>query len=52
MSRRWTRSWPEAINAFETLTAKDVGLAYQILIDHELMRDDGKRKTWDGKVAV
>ncbi|MCG7877926.1 MAG: hypothetical protein JAY75_08040 [Candidatus Thiodiazotropha taylori] len=52
VSRRWTRSWPETINAFEALSAKDVSLAYQILIDHELMRDEGKRKTWDERVAV
>lgn len=52
MSRRWTRSWPETVNAFEVLSSKDVSLAYQILIDHELMRDEGKHKTWDERVAV
>ncbi|PVV09547.1 MAG: hypothetical protein B6D77_09835 [gamma proteobacterium symbiont of Ctena orbiculata] len=52
MSRRWTRSWPESINTFDALTAKDANLAYQIMIDHGLMRDEGKHKTWDERFAV
>lgn len=52
ISRRWTRSWPETINTFEVLSAKDVSMAYQILIDHELIRDDRKYKTWDERLAV
>ena len=52
MSSRWTRSWPESINTFDALTAKDANLAYQIMIDHGLMRDEGKHKTWDDRFAV
>ncbi|MEW8505538.1 MAG: hypothetical protein AB2598_02460 [Candidatus Thiodiazotropha sp.] len=51
-SLRWTRSWPETINTFETLSARDVSLAYQILIDHKLVRGEGKHKTWDDRAAV
>ncbi|MEW8440816.1 MAG: hypothetical protein AB2689_21920 [Candidatus Thiodiazotropha taylori] len=51
-SQRWTRSWPETINTFEALSTKDVSLAYPILLDHKLMRDHGKHKTWEQRVAV
>ncbi|MES9968978.1 MAG: hypothetical protein ABW092_03030 [Candidatus Thiodiazotropha sp.] len=51
-SKRWTRSWPETINTFDALSAKDVNLAYQILIDLELIRDEGKLKNWESNVAV
>ncbi|MCG7991207.1 MAG: hypothetical protein JAY99_01785 [Candidatus Thiodiazotropha lotti] len=46
---RWTRSWPESITSFEALSNKDVKLAYKLLIDHQLMSDESKRKTWAGK---
>ncbi|MCG7874420.1 MAG: hypothetical protein JAZ11_20265 [Candidatus Thiodiazotropha lotti] len=46
---RWTRSWPESITTFEALSSKDVKLAYKLLIDHHLMSDESKRKTWAGK---
>ena len=46
---RWTRSWPESITSFEALSNKDVKLAYKLLIDHHLMSDESKRKTWAGK---
>ncbi|MES9954718.1 MAG: hypothetical protein ABW104_17910 [Candidatus Thiodiazotropha sp. 6PLUC2] len=44
-SLRWTRSWPESINAFEILSAKEVNLAYKILIDHQLMYVDNNEIT-------
>ncbi|MBW9257324.1 MAG: hypothetical protein K1562_06830 [Candidatus Thiodiazotropha sp. (ex. Lucinisca nassula)] len=46
---RWTRSWLESITNFEALSNKDVKLAYKLLIDHHLMSDETKRKTWAGK---
>jgi hypothetical protein len=51
-TRRWKRSWPESITAFEILSAKDVRMAYQLLIDHGLMRDEGKNKIWAERCAV
>ena len=51
-SQRWTWSWPESINAFEALSSEDVRTAYQLMIDHKLMPDEGKRKTWDERFAV
>ncbi|MES9852251.1 MAG: hypothetical protein ABW170_10505 [Candidatus Thiodiazotropha sp. L084R] len=51
MPQRWTHSWPESINNFEVLSDKDVSLAYQILIDHKLMRDDVNLSRWDQKFA-
>jgi hypothetical protein len=50
--RRWTRSWPESITAFEILSTKDVRMAYQLIIDHELIRDEGKSKAWVEQSAV
>jgi hypothetical protein len=43
-SGRWIRSWPESIAAFETLSGEDVTMAYQLIIDHEFMRNEGVRK--------
>jgi hypothetical protein len=51
-TNRWTRSWPESITGFEMLSAEDVGLAYQLIIDHQLMRDEGRSVTWVEKFAV
>jgi hypothetical protein len=51
-ARCWTRSWPESINAFEVLSAKEVKMAYQLIIDQQLMSDEGKRKTWTKKSAA
>jgi hypothetical protein len=50
--QRWIRSWPESISTFEALTAKDVKLAYQLLMDHELMRDEGMTETLPVKLLV
>lgn len=50
--RRWTRSWPESICAFEMLSAEDVRMAYKLLIDHKLIRDEGKREIWAERSAV
>jgi hypothetical protein len=51
-SQRWTRSWPESINTFETLSSEDVKMAYQLIFDHELMSDEGMRKTWAERSAA
>jgi hypothetical protein len=51
-SQRWTHSWPESINTFETLPLEDVRLAYQLIVDHDLVRDEGKSKTWTERSAV
>jgi hypothetical protein len=51
-SLRWTRSWPESITTFEALSAEDVRMAYQLLIDHKLMRDEGKNKAWAERASV
>jgi hypothetical protein len=48
-SLRWVNSWPETITSFESLSAKDVKLAYKLLIDHQLVSDEAKRKTWMAK---
>ncbi|MGD9170686.1 MAG: hypothetical protein PVI97_11595 [Candidatus Thiodiazotropha sp.] len=49
---RWTRSWPESITGFEMLSAEDIGLAYQLLLDHQLIRDEGKSLNWGERFAV
>jgi hypothetical protein len=49
--QRWTRSWPESITTFDTLSSEDVRLAYQIIIDHGLMRDERQRKNWVERLA-
>jgi hypothetical protein len=49
---RWTRSWPESIATFETLTSEDVRTAYKIIFDHELMRNEGQGKSWTARSAV
>ncbi|MEJ2619069.1 MAG: hypothetical protein P8163_02160 [Candidatus Thiodiazotropha sp.] len=48
-SLRWNNSWPESITSFESLSAKDVKLAYKLLIDHQLVSDQTKRETWMAK---
>jgi hypothetical protein len=50
--RCWTRSWPESVTTFEVLSAKDVRMAYQLIIDHDLLRDEGKSNTWAERSAV
>lgn len=50
--QRWTRSWPESINTFETLSLEDVRLAYQLITDHDLVRDKGRSNTWAERSAV
>lgn len=50
--RRWTRSWPETISTFETLSSADVKMAYQLLFDHELMHDEGNTNRWAERSAV
>jgi hypothetical protein len=50
-SSRWRRSWPESITAFEVLSPEDVSMAYQIIINHGLMSDEGNRKVWS-KISI
>jgi hypothetical protein len=51
-SMRWKSSWPELLTAFDILSAEDVSAAYQVILDHKLMRDEGKREIWSEKCAV
>jgi hypothetical protein len=46
--RRWTRSWPESINIFEILSAEDVRMAYQLIINRELIHDEVQPKICNG----
>jgi hypothetical protein len=51
-NRCWTRSWPESISSFEILSAEDVRMAYQLIINHELVQDKGKSRAWVEKSAI